>query len=49
LEWLRDYGPRAQTEADDDLAEIVAEYIRWSIDDLRKLTREQDDEYGGRE
>jgi hypothetical protein len=32
LEWLRGYGERAQTDADDDLAEIRAQYIRWSID-----------------
>ena len=48
LRRLKDHTSGAASDTDDDLADVLADYVRYGIDDLKELTEELDDQYSGK-
>jgi hypothetical protein len=44
---LKDYAGDRTLDTDDDLADVLADYLWWGVDELRTMTEELDDRYAG--
>lgn len=45
---LKDYATAGALDTDDDLADVLADYVRCAVDDLRERAKELDELYSGR-